>query len=243
MWYVFFGSRAYLYTMRNRMKTLKTEPDPIKVDPVHAAVCVVDMQNWDVKPGGLFEKTGVDITHGQRVVDPIRSVLDAARRYQVPVIYLQNMMPRDRKKWPKEDSPWYWKGGMHKYRDDPSFVRGLAVEGEWGAEIIDELSPTPEDYVVRKTLYSGFVRTELDSLLRSLGVRTIFFTGIGTPTCVEATARDAYFHGYWSVVLEDCCGGIMRETHEQALAAIKRRYGFVCSSGDFIDFLELQKLG
>ena len=61
-------------------------------------------------------------------------------------------------------------------------------------------------------------------------MRHLFITGIGTPTCVEATARDAYFHEYWPILNEDCCGAILPETHEQALFAIKRRYNWTTKS-------------
>lgn len=215
---------------------LAAEPEAISIEPGRSAVCVVDMQNWDVKPGGFFERTGIDTTHGQRVIEPIRNVLDAARSAGMTVVYLTNIIPRNRAMRPNADSPWYWKG-RQQYEDE----RGACIEGTWGAEIIEELTPADGDLVVRKSTYSGFVRTELDLHLRRKGVRHLILTGIGTPTCVEATARDAYFHEYWPIVLEDCCGGILPETHVQALTAIKRRYGWVTSSAELLSRLPKQE--
>jgi ureidoacrylate peracid hydrolase len=209
---------------------LDAEPEPIEFDPHRSAVCVIDMQNWDIKPGGFFDLARIDTTHGQKVVAPIRRVLEHARMAGMMVVFTQNVLPRDPHLWPHEDSPWYLKGGRQAYPVEPSLQRGMCLEGSWGAEIVDELAPREQDLVVPKTCYSGFVRTQLDVVLRRRDIRYLFFVGIGTPTCVEATARDAFFHEYWPIILADCCGAIYNETHDQALAAIKRRYGWVATS-------------
>lgn len=211
--------------------SLNAEPEAIDIDLERSAVCVIDMQNFDVKPGGAFDLTGVDITHGQRVIAPIQRVLTLARSIGMPVIFTRTGIPRDRLLWPTEDSPWYWKDVVFRSNlNDPAMQHGSTVEGSWGSEIIEELTPQEEEHVVFKHLYSAFQRTDFDLILRRLGTRYLFLTGIGTPTCVEATARDAYFHEYWPIVIQDCCGAILPETHQQALFAIKRRYGWVTSS-------------
>ncbi|HEY7061774.1 MAG TPA: cysteine hydrolase [Chloroflexota bacterium] len=209
---------------------LAAEPEAITFDPARSAVCVVDMQNHDVEPGGYFALTGVDTTHGERVVEPIQAVLAAARTAGLLVVYTRNALPADRARWPGPDSPAYWKEGLDKHQPEPSLEHGMWIDGNWGAEIIDELRPHPGEVVITKGTYSGFVRTDLDLQLRRRGIRYLFMTGIGTPTCVEATARDAYFHDYWPILLADCCGAILPQTHEQALFAIKRRYGWVTTS-------------
>lgn len=214
---------------------LITEPDPIEFELEKSAVCVVDMQNWDIKPGGFFALTGIDTTHGQRVIQPIRNVVEQARSAGIPVIYTKSVIPRDPLLRPDNSSPWYWKGGAGRHSNDPVLERAMCIEGNWGAEIIEELGPKEGDFVIEKTCYSGFVRTDLDMVLRRRGSRYLFLTGIGTPTCVEATARDAYFHEYWPILLSDCCGAISQETHNQALFAIERRYGWVCLSVDFLN--------
>jgi len=212
--------------------SLKAQPEPIELDPKASAVCVIDMQNWDVAPGGFFDLTQQDTTHGRKVLEPIKAVLKHARAAGMPVVYTKNVLPRDPRLWPDERSPWYWKTNARQYPTDPALARGMCIEGSWGAEIVEELAPQEGDLVITKTLYSGFVRTQLDVLLRRHGIRYLFLTGIGTPTCVEATARDAYYYEYWPVLIADCCAAKVEETHHQALEAIKRRYGWVTTSAD-----------
>ena len=207
---------------------LRAEPEPITFDPSKSALCVIDMQNYDIKPGGFFDLTGVDTEHGKRVIKPIQRALDYGRAASMPIIFTRMVMPADPLMRPGEDSPSYWKGAAyHADLRDPAMERAVGIDGTWSGEIIEELTPQEGEYVIAKNLYSAFQRTDFDLILNRLGVRHLFLTGIGTPTCVEATARDAYFHEYFPVLLEDCCGGILPETHDQALFAIKRRYGWV----------------
>jgi len=88
---------------------LAAEPESIEFDPSRSAVLVIDMQNYDCKPGGFFDLAGTDFTHGAKTIEPIRRLLDHARRASVPVIYTEMVLPADRRLWPDQDSPWYRK--------------------------------------------------------------------------------------------------------------------------------------
>ncbi|MCY4581670.1 MAG: isochorismatase family protein [Chloroflexi bacterium] len=207
---------------------LRAEPESIEFDASRSALCVIDMQNYDIKPGGFFDLTGVDTEHGRRVIPTIQRALAYARAAGMPVLFTRMVIPADPMLRAGLGSPWYWKSAAYRADlSDPAMERAVGIDGTWGGEIVEELAPQEGEYVIAKNLYSAFQRTDFDLVLKRLGVRHLFVTGIGTPTCVEATARDAYFHEYFPVLIEDCCGGIIPETHEQALFAIKRRYGWV----------------
>jgi nicotinamidase-related amidase len=47
-----------------------------------------------------------------------------------------------------------------------------------------------------KHRFSGFYQTELDDILRRLGIRNLIFTGCTTSVCVDSTIRDAMFRDY-----------------------------------------------
>ncbi len=63
--------------------------------------------------------------------------------------------------------------------------------------------PPDQSPVITKSRYSGFAGTPLDALLRGRGIRTLLMAGIASNVCVESTLRDAYFHEYWPVMIED----------------------------------------
>ncbi len=87
-------------------------------------------------------------------------------------------------------------------RRRPELQGKLLAKGGWDYQLVDELQPQPGDVVLPKPLQRLF-NTQLDSILRSRGVRHLIFTGIATNVCVESTLRDGFFLEYFGVVLED----------------------------------------
>ena len=93
-----------------------------------------------------------------------------------------------------------------------------------------------------KTRFSGFYQTELDNVLKKLGIKHLIFTGCTTSVCVDSTIRDAMFRDYQPVLLADCTGepigyGLPRSNHEASLLTIEVLLGWVSSSDEFIKAL------
>ena len=107
-----------------------------------------------------------------------------------------------------------------------------------------ELRPHPEDLVVNKTRYSGFYGTPLDSMLRTRGIRTLFFTGIATNVCVESTLRDAFFLDYWPILLHDAtmqAGPTMLQ--EATVMNVENYLGWTLSASEFVQAVGQQVHG
>ena len=97
--------------------------------------------------------------------------------------------------------------------------------GTEGAKVIPELELCESDYVVPKRRYSGFFHTDLDLLLRELGVNTVVVTGLHTHMCVRHTSADAYQLGYDIVVIKDATNSFTAEDYEYGLKYLKDTYG------------------
>ena len=166
------------------------------------AVVVVDMLN-DFVTGKL------EVKRTKHIIPNLKRLVEAARENGVPVVYSNDAhYPQDvevARKW-----------GNH------------AIKGTEGAEVIPELKPAKEDYVVEKRTYSGFFETGLDSLLRSLyggeGVKTVVLGGLHTHMCVRHTAADAFFRGYRIIVAEDGVEAFTRKDHEEGLKYLENVY-------------------
>jgi nicotinamidase-related amidase len=91
------------------------------------------------------------------------------------------------------------------------------VAGTPGAEIVEQLSPTSNEYVIIKSRWSGFFKTNLDLILNRLGVKTVVLTGVQTPNCVRTTAFDAISFDFDTIVLKDCSAAMTEEVHEYNL--------------------------
>ncbi|RKP58861.1 isochorismatase family cysteine hydrolase [Pararobbsia silviterrae] len=195
---------------KNRTEThtaAGTESRHIELDMRRAAIIVVDMQNDFCHPEGWFAQKGVDMRATRKPIPKIQKLLPAWRKRHGHVIWLNWGIRADRQNL----SPTiHFKGKRTPhdvgYGEHSAIDHGPAlVAGEWGAAVIDELQPEPDDVHVFKHRLSGFWDNELDSVLRMRGITTLLFVGINTDRCVFSTLQDAAFLGYDCVLLKDAC--------------------------------------
>jgi ureidoacrylate peracid hydrolase len=212
---------------------VKAVPAPIEIDPARTALLVIDMQNAFGSPGGMFDKAGIDITGIQQAVAPTRIAVEAARRAGIKVVWVKVGFQPDLSDLGAQDVP----NGillLHLGVKD-----GVLTRGEWGTDIVDELTPRDDEPVIWKTRFSAFYRTELDELLRSYGAKHLIVTGCTTSICVESTIRDAFYRDYHCVLLEDCAAepmgrNLSRSNHEATVLLVERIFGSVSSSTNFV---------
>jgi ureidoacrylate peracid hydrolase len=232
-----------------RMIRVEARPESLAVDPRRAAVIVIDMQNDFGAPGGMFERAGIDISGIAAAADATQPVLRAARAAAIPVVYLKMEHAPDLSDVGPTDGPHWIKHlplrvGDNVVAPDGSESR-ILVRDTWNTQILDALTPEPGDHVVSKHRFSGFFETELDEVLRGLGVNHLFVTGCTTSVCVESTVRDAMFRDYSCIVLEDCTAepigtGLPRTNHEASLVVIETLFGWVSNARAACDALAQQ---
>jgi nicotinamidase-related amidase len=116
-------------------------------------------------------------------------------------------------------APGYGELSEHPYGILKGVVDSTAfVKGEWGAEIVDSLSPQQGDVIVEgKRGLDTFATTNLDFILRARGITTIALGGFLTNCCVESTMRTGYEKGYEVITLSDCVAATSVEEHENAI--------------------------
>lgn len=168
------------------------------------AVIVVDMLN-DFVYGKLACDRALDI------IPNIRSLLEAARRNGRPVIFANDAhLPTD-----PEMRLW----GEH------------AMKGTKEAEVIPELQPEPQDYILEKRNYSSFFETGLELLLHTLDVDTVVITGLHTHMCCRHTAADAFMRGFHVIGAQDCLNAFTDEDHKAGLDYLKDVYAARITDG------------
>src|SRR5262249_5681400 len=101
-------------------------------------------------------------------------------------------------------------------------VSGIfCAKGSWEAQVVDELKPLPNEIVIPKTSSSVFISTNIEYVLRNLGVEYLMVMGLLTDQCVESAVRDACDMGFLVTLIEDACATFTQERHEATLRAIK----------------------
>ena len=176
--------------------------------PSRTALVVIDPQNDFLHKEGWYAKSGVDISHMQRTIEPTRKLVAAARAKGIPVI------------WTRHGFRDGTDGGVF-FQLRPFLKDGGLRQGTWGAEILEGLGASKDDWVVDKTRLSAFFNTSLDGILRGLKAETVLFAGVLTNQCVAATSKDANFRDYKPIVVEDATGTTLPHLHDPAIEMMR----------------------
>lgn len=212
-----------------------------KVDPAHAAIIVVDMQNDFCAEGGMVHREGRDIKAVQAIVPRLIHLIDRAREVGASIVYIQNVY--------SSQNNWYlsdvWLEQAKRARKGAPYVEYPVCErGSWNGDFYDGFKPLPGEVIVNKHRYSAFADTDLDLVLRSKGIRTLIMTGTATNVCVETTARDGFMKDYYVVFLRDCTATSRGEVmHNNTLNNIASFFGEVADSADVIKCWEKRRKG
>lgn len=190
-----------------------------QVQPDHAALLVIDMQNDFCAVGGFLQRErGYNVEFAKTVADNIATAVSAARDAGMLVVWIRSIYD-------------------FKYLAAPHVVKrgeeGCCLEGSWGAEFF-QLRPKPGEPIVTKHHYSAFMGTPLDGILRERGIRTLVMTGVATNVCVDSTLRHGFFAGYYIALLEDCVGSNSTAGHDGTLATVRNNIGTVTRSTEWM---------
>jgi nicotinamidase-related amidase len=182
--------------------------------PGRTALVNIDLQNDFLHAEGWYARSGVDISHMQRVIEPTKRLVAACRAADVPVV------------WTRHGTRGLEDGGPFMQLRPFLHEGGLRV-GTWGYEILAELEPQAGDRFVEKNRLSAFFQTNLELVLRGLGADTVLITGVLTNQCVGATCKDALFRDFKPIVVEECTGTTLPHLHEPVLEMIRVGWGQV----------------
>ena len=193
-----------------------------KVDPRNAALIVVDVQNDFCHSDGSLARNGSDMTAIQAMVPRLEGFLAEARRIGLPIVFIRT----ERDDATKSDA---WREQRQRTGRDPT----VCDKGTWGAEFY-RVAPEPGEPVIIKHRYSAFIGTNLDTTLRSMGVKSILTCGVATNVCVESTARDGAMLDYYLVFMDDLSATGSQELHEATLTNMRNQFGQVVTADEVV---------
>ncbi|MGW2183881.1 isochorismatase family protein [Streptomyces sp. NPDC001732] len=166
-----------------------------KVDPARAVLLVHDLQNhflsaYDVRASPVPE-----------LLAGVAALKKRAAELGIPVLYTAQPGGQTREERGLQQD--FWGSGLP---DDPT-----------AAAIAEAVAPGPDDEVVTKWKYSGFVRTDLADRLAALGRDQLVVTGVYAHIGVLMTACDAWMRDIQAFVVADAVADFSAEDHAMAL--------------------------
>jgi nicotinamidase-related amidase len=226
--------------MAERTEMRERLNDRLRLDSRCTAVLAIDMHRGHLDPSIATMPVGADVAAD--VVAATARLLEATRAAGIPTIYpvMHNRTVRGESENLRNP---FWRA-VEDLREKltpelPSTIRGHNLVGSPQTEIMPELAPAPGDYVITaKHRLSSFIDTDLESLLRTLGVDTLLLVGINTNTCVLCAAFEAFNRDYAAIVMSDCVHSMYGDDlHEFGLENVARCIGWVLRVDDVIEKL------
>ncbi len=189
------------------------------------ALLVIDMQNGFCSDDGSVNRIGLPAERLRAVIKPCARLVQAAQAVGVPVIYTRFVFRPD-----------FADGGVMVKELLPALETEHALTaGSWDAEIVDELQPEKEDFVVDKNRPSGFYATGMEPILKGLGIENLVVCGVTTNCCVETTVRDASQRDYRPFVVADAVAEFDDERHTVALQSMAMLFADVVEVNDVLE--------
>ncbi|MGH2406501.1 MAG: cysteine hydrolase family protein [Candidatus Limnocylindrales bacterium] len=184
-----------------------------------SAVLLIDLQNEVLHPAGGL--AGDFPSTAEPLLEAIRTLVGWARAVEVPVIWVRLA---------------FRAGHIDAVRDSMSRTKGTLLDGSWGAELYDGLGRLAEDIVITKKRPSAFFDTDLQVVLRGLGVERLIVGGVSTNWAVESTVRDGHSHDLRMVVVREAVGTPFGDLHEPSLRSMASVFASVLPLAEILSW-------
>jgi len=163
----------------------------------------------------------------------IRPALDIARAKNLKIIYIENRYEPN--------------------LADKNSEFGIFIKRFWGLSVKECLNkqlqyskviaPKGDDFIIQKRFYGAFTNTELDYLLRNLGIKNLISVGFTADICLFFTLYEAWTHNYKVILLRDatlafeptieCMRNLIKTNH--SIEFIEKFIGHTVTSQEFIE--------
>lgn len=174
------------------------------IEPERTCLLLIDTQNYVWNADVARRLPNFDATVRERVLPNLRRLIEGFREAGAEVMYtvMENMTRDGRDR-------------SLDYKLSKFFI----AKGSWEAKVLDDLRPGEDEIVLPKTSSGVFNSTNIEYLLRNIGIDTLVVTGFLTDQCVDHTVRDAADRGFYPICVSDACATHTQARHDNALSA------------------------
>jgi len=217
-----------------RRFVVQARPFAFDFDMAKTTLLIIDMQRDFCAHGGFGEALGNDIAPTKAIIPTVKKILCAARAAGMFVVHtreghrsdLADCPPAKRRRSPAIGE----KGPMGR----------ILIRGEYGHDIVDELTPQADEPIIDKPGKGAFYRTDLELILQNRSIESLIVCGVTTHVCVHTTIREANDRGYECLMIEDGTAAFDVRDQEAAIRMVNQQggiFGWTATSAEFLKVL------
>lgn len=190
------------------------------IAPARTALLIVDMNKAFVGKGAPLE-----VPHAIDNVPRIKRLLETCRKIGVPVIHVSHAFRKDGRD----------RGYMYDFW--PILRQGVLEEGSPWTQIWPEIAPIDGETVIMKHRYSAWFGTDLDIVVRNLGVDTLIICGTTTDRCTGLTAYEAFMRDLKVVFPEDANATFQEQVHRAMIISLEMGGAMIVKTNELVQSL------
>lgn len=197
----------------------------------NTALLVIDVQYLDAKRGyGLFsdaEMSGLPPESQEYyfnrletlVLPNIHRLQEAFRAAGLEVIHTRiQSLTRDG----RDRGPGHRRLGLH------------APPGSIEAKFLEEVEPVGDEIIINKTASGVFNATNIEYVLRNLGITALVICGVYSNECVSTATRDACDLGFYVTIVSDGVATVTPELENATVTTMRDRYARILTVDEVI---------
>ncbi len=198
---------------KERCNTVIPSYRNIRLNIRESALLVIDMQRFF-----LDASSHAYVPSGVYIISNVNRLISHYTRNLLPVILTRHEVKRG-------DDP----GAMGRWWKDVLMEEDIMSQ-------IDPRIFMPENIpLMKKQRYDAFYRTDLENILRGMGVKQVCISGVMTHLCCESTARGAFIRDFDVFMIADATASITESFHVSSLMACSHGFATVLGVEDILN--------
>jgi isochorismate hydrolase len=217
---------------------------PFNLNPAHAALVVLDMQNYFLDPA-----SHAFVSSGPAILPAVNRLIAWAQTNHLPIILTHHVDKPD-----SESMMVRWWGGCIAENSPDALLDSRVCSSAAAATAPTQVSDVKSEdfycvqgiapgilgdanvikpWLLTKYHYSAFRQTPLDDFLRQRSVSQLIIAGLLTHLCCDTTAREAFMLGYEVFFAADATASYTENLHVGALRSLAHGFA-VCMTAEEI---------